>query len=189
MNRMVDAPIEDIVAMYESGSTIMEISEKYSIGDTTILLWLRKLGIKRRSRGVPKGYKFSEEHNRNVAEGHRGLKRTAEQRKHISDARKCDYNGMNGYGHTKQDSRGYILAYCPMHPKAHADGYVLLHRVIMERHIGRYLNNNEVAHHINHIRSDNRIENLRLMDKKEHQSMHMKERYQQRRNMVCASAN
>ena len=46
----------------------------------------------------------------------------------------------------------------------------------MEQHIGRYLKDDEVVHHKNKIRNDNRIENLQLMTFKEHASFHMKER-------------
>ena len=102
---------------------------------------------------------------------------STEQRKIISEKNSCNYDGLNGYGHTKKHNKGYILAYVPKHPNASSDGYVMLHTVIVEMQLNRYLKPDEVVHHMNHIRDDNRIENLQLMNKHEHMSMHMKERH------------
>ena len=46
------------------------------------------------------------------------------------------------------------------------------HRYIMEQYIGRKLNRNEVIHHVNENKLDNRIENLVLMSNEKHTSLH-----------------
>ena len=57
---------------------------------------------------------------------------------------------------------GYRFIHLPDHPNARIQGYFAEHRYIMEQHIGRILLRKEVVHHINHNKSDNRIENLML---------------------------
>lgn len=61
-----------------------------------------------------------------------------------------------------KSGQGYLMVWIPNHPMATVNGYVLQHRHAMELHIGRYLTAEEVVHHRNGNREDNRIENLQL---------------------------
>ena len=60
------------------------------------------------------------------------------------------------------NDQGYILVLARDHPRADRHGYVREHRLVMEKTLGRYLEPQEVVHHLNHIRDDNRPENLDL---------------------------
>lgn len=46
------------------------------------------------------------------------------------------------------------------------------HDLIMEKHLGRKLENNEVVHHVDRDRSNNDISNLQLMTRSEHSKLH-----------------
>ena len=61
----------------------------------------------------------------------------------------------------KQRSGGYIRILTP-------EGYILEQRLVMEKVLGRKLGNNEMVHHRNQIKTDNRKENLEIVIKKMH---------------------
>ncbi len=67
---------------------------------------------------------------------------------------------------TKRDK--YIYLWAPDHPYARKSGkgtgsYVLEHRLVMEKIIGRYLLPHEDVNHINGKKDDNRPENLKIV--------------------------
>jgi hypothetical protein len=78
----------------------------------------------------------------------------------------------NWKGGKRKHMSGYIWRYAPDHPRAYHKA-VLEHRLVMEKYLGRYLKPSERVHHINHKKTDNRIENLVLFkNESEHQLHH-----------------
>lgn len=72
---------------------------------------------------------------------------------------KNHFNWKNGKNKT---SKEYIYIFSPNHPHKTKRKYVMEHRLIIEKQIGRFLKPKEISHHINEVKNDNRIENLML---------------------------
>lgn len=72
----------------------------------------------------------------------------------------------------RSDFRGYVLVQCPDHPSARKNGYILEHRLVMSEHLGRPLGDDELVHHKNGDKSDNRLANLEVMDRPTHTAVH-----------------
>lgn len=87
------------------------------------------------------------------------------------------FKGKIAYG-TKG---GYWAVLSPHHPYADGKGYVMEHRLIMEKHFGRFLKPEEVIHHVDENPRNNVIENLRLMAKKDHDQLHSISRWTRRK--------
>lgn len=73
------------------------------------------------------------------------------------------------YKHKTYFENGYVVEF---HNGYNKKGNVKQHRRIMEDFLGRKLSENEVVHHINGDKTDNRIENLQVMTRSEHSSLH-----------------
>ena len=68
----------------------------------------------------------------------------------------------------KFDNNGYISIFTD-------EGWIKEHVYLVKRFLNRNLTKDEVIHHINSIRTDNRLSNLMLFpNQKEHQKFHLK---------------
>ena len=82
---------------------------------------------------------------------------------------KSGNRNSNWRGGRRNTHDGYIFICSPNHPHRNKRGEVAEHRLVMEQKLGRYLEPDEIVHHINGVRNDNCPENLELTDKHEHQ--------------------
>lgn len=83
------------------------------------------------------------------------------------------WKGKGRYLHTL----GYWLVWISkddfFHPMRDKQGYVLEHRLVMARHLGRCLHSWDIVHHRNGDKLDNRIENLQLVTEGQHKQITM----------------
>jgi len=136
-----------------------------------------------------KGKLLSPEHKAKIKAGVRrnldsGWTMSVEARKKISDS-KIGSKHYRWSGDRRKTKTGYIEVRLPDHPNVGSMGFVSEHRVVMEKHLGRYLSRDEKVHHINGVRDDNRIENLKLMTNAEHSRLHRLQEMERGQPLWC----
>ena len=151
-----------------------QIAKKLNCSVGTVHRLFSENGLLRKQRRY--GWKQSERVKQIISKTHKGKIVSMETKKKISASAKERYeSGFHSAlwkGGIKHRKDGYIAIWNPKHPYA-KDGYVMEHRLVMEKHIGRYLTEEEIVHHKNGIRNDNKIENLELFSNcSEHQRYH-----------------
>ena len=114
---------------------------------------------------------LSEKHKKKIKDAHKGKDkpwlRTPEAIEKAADAKRGEKNYFWKGGKFKSKS-GYIYILQSYHPNADSKGYMLEHRLIMEKVLGRFLKSDEWIHHKNGIKDDNRPENLEIVLSKTH---------------------
>ena len=155
------------------------IAKEMSMAVGKVFKYIKIYNIKTRPQKetfTMKGRKLTPEQCEAISRRKKGKLLSEETRQKMSEAKK-----LHCQGHKKKRKDGYIAIYFPDYPKSSKDGYVMEHVFVVEQAIGRNLNDDECVHHINAKRDDNRIENLRLMTKREHASYHSKQRWEKLR--------
>jgi len=144
--------------------------------------WKPSKEIRQKMSLASKGKPKSLEHIKNISKGRKGIKFSMSHRKALSLARKgkkrpdlslsrmAEGNPAWKGGRTK-DGNGYWVIHMPEHPYA-CQGKIKEHRLVMEKYLGKYLKPNEIVHHIDFDKTNNKIENLYLMEKGQHSKLH-----------------
>jgi len=142
-----------------------EIAALVGVGRRTITDFMERNGIK--CRGVLEG---------------RAIRAEKDRRKKEAESVKLKATERHGW----KNSCGYVFVFAPNHPRAMRGGAVCQHILVAEEMIGRPLKPDEVVHHINGIKSDNRPENLMVMTDHDHRSYHIKETWKRRKAAIAA---
>lgn len=123
------------VRMYAEGAGCEEVAAAFGVTSGTVLSWVRSMNVPVR----PKGFQVREAHP-----------------------------GWGGGRSVRPD--GYVLVLvsdddpfqCMAQVRWQSGRYVLEHRLVMARHLGRVLTEDETVHHIDGNRGNNDISNLQL---------------------------
>lgn len=177
MNQVKERLTEEILRTKytDENRTIKQIADELNVAVGSVYNYMKKYNIPRNEphKGML-GKHLTPEAVEKIRQSLSGRKRTDEQKQNISEA-----HFRGGIGAKKKRSDGYVSIYFPEHPMANKEGHIMEHILVMECAIGRRIQKDEVVHHINHIRDDNRLCNLQLMTFKEHSALHIKERHEQ----------
>lgn len=168
-----------IIFAYRNGTTTLkELSSEFDLSTDTISKMLRREGIK-----SDKWETWTQEKFARLREMHDGgakldelceafhIKRSAlgtklrragvPPREQGSGPGHHNWRGgriVGPEGYVSVRPQGDDWEYC----RPNSSGYVLEHRLVMGRALGRPVADNETVHHINGVRDDNRLENLQL---------------------------
>lgn len=172
----------ELAAAYQDGASLADLVQKFEVSKTTIRNVLAKHGVETNPPGRPEFWtpEVLQYLRDSTAAGisqsemakHLGLSQTAVSRRmqHIGLLPAAKRNRGKDHGSWKGGRSiteyGYVLVLPEKEDLRYAtvnvSGYVLEHRLMVGKALGRKLLRSETVHHINGDKTDNRLENLQV---------------------------
>ncbi|WP_166820525.1 HNH endonuclease [Thalassoroseus pseudoceratinae] len=183
VKRFNERETQEVIAEYQAGGTCKSIATKYECCGRTIANTLNRNGIELRNRGAVWNEVPEETQQEIVRKYQEGSSIQSLHKEHNLTTRNVSRillaNGLkirhrmakaerhwNWKGGRLLQNQGYIQCLVrrndPLFCMANCSGYVLEHRLVMARHLGRPLESWESVHHIDGDRTNNHIDNLQL---------------------------
>ncbi|MEO7836980.1 MAG: HNH endonuclease [Acidimicrobiales bacterium] len=181
--RFTNSQEDEMVRLYEEGWSYSQISERFGCSRWVPGKVMQRRGVPRRAKGRgPRDFTDEEqmdiarrwksgEAQTSIAASYGAHQLTISRvLRHMGEEpapRWASRSKVRGWkGGRLLTSSGYWMQLIdrddPLAVMANTTGYVLEHRLVMARALGRPLTRNESVHHINGDRADNRLENLQL---------------------------
>lgn len=169
---------DEIVSRYQAGAKPAEIARAFKCSQSTIDRMLQRLGVWASPKGLERvGARYTLDEKREMASRYESGDTIYKIAKafhanpqliwSILKAAGVEFRDKawrggrvaapGGYVAVKADSEDPIAS-----AMATVNGYVLEHRLVLARSLGRPLSEGETVHHINGDKCDNRLENLQL---------------------------
>ena len=163
----------------QAGLAIPEIAKIINVSKGSVSLWVRDLPQPEKFTKKYKAFKKTER-----KESLLKLREERNKEKFPSDEKIEEHTNSIGLGGAplilrrllSGDGRWMIPAPTYYQGKKYiGERYIYEHRFIMENYLGRLLRINEVVHHKNENKLDNKLENLELKSMANHSSLHAKD--------------